>query len=216
MEINSKLIGIVKKVDKYSPRPNFYSFVMSEKEILLFDKTITNSKVYLEFGTGGGTLRTLLNSSAKIYSVDSDLNCIRSMQRYWLIKYHKNRRLHFFHVDIEPTRELGCPIDEDSRKIFPDYSSSVFSSIEKKEIDTVLIDGRFRIACALRTILECHANKNLVILIHDFWNRPAYFILLKYIREIAVADTLGVFKLRDNINLNFIKEDYELYKFDCR
>ena len=91
MEINSKLIGIVKKVDKYSPRPNFYSFVMSEKEILLFDKTIRNSKVYLEFGTGGSTFRTLLNSSAKIYSVDSDLNWIRSMQRYWLIKYHKNK-----------------------------------------------------------------------------------------------------------------------------
>ncbi len=216
MEISSKLIDIVKKADKYSPRPSFYSFVMSEKEIVLFDKTIRNSKVYLEFGTGGSTFRTLLNSSAKIYSVDSDLNWIRSMQRYWLIKYHKNRRLHFFHVDIGPTREWGYLIDEDSRKIFPDYSSSVFNSVEKNEIDTVLIDGRFRIACTLKTILECHANKNLVILIHDFWNRPAYYVLLKYIREIAAADTLGVFKLRDNVNLNFIKEDYELYKFDCR
>lgn len=216
MELSGKLIEIIKKVDRCSPIPVFYSFVMSEKEILLFDNTIRNSKVYLEFGTGGSTLRTLQNSQAKIYSVDSDLNWIRSMQRYWLIKYHKNRRLHFFHVDIGPTREWGYPVGEDSRKIFPDYSSSVFNSVEKDKIDTVLIDGRFRIACTLKTILECHANKNLVILIHDFWNRPAYSILLKYIREIAAADTLGVFKLRDNLNLNFIKEDYELYKFDCR
>lgn len=216
MELSGKLIDIVKMVDRCSPRPNFYSFVMSEREMFLFDKTIRNSKVYLEFGAGGSTLRTLQNSQAKIYSVDSDLNRIRSMQRYWLIKYHKNRRLHFFHVDIGPTREWGYPVGEDSRKIFPDYSSSVFNSVEKDKIDTVLIDGRFRIACALKTILECHANKNLVILIHNFWNRPAYYVLLKYIREIAAADTLGVFKLRDNVNLNFIKEDYEEYKFDCR
>lgn len=216
MEISNKLIEFVGKIDRYSPRPNFYSFVMSEKEILLFDKTIRNSKVYLEFGTGGSTLRTLLNSKAKIYSVDSDLNWIRSMQRYWLIKYHENRRLHFFHVDIGPTREWGYPIGEDSRKIFPDYSSNVFNSIEKNKIDTVLIDGRFRIACVLKTILECHANENLVILIHDFWNRPAYYVLLKYIREIAVADTLGVFKLRDDWNLDYIKKDYDIYKFDCR
>ena len=70
MELSGKLIDIVKMVDRCSPRPNFYSFVMSEREMFLFDKTIRNSKVYLEFGAGGSTLRTLQNSQAKIYSVD--------------------------------------------------------------------------------------------------------------------------------------------------
>jgi len=216
MHNDSLFTEIRRKLDIYSPRPQFYSFVMSENEKLLFDKTVKNSKHYLEFGAGGSTLRVLQYSKAKIYSTDSDLNWIRFLRKYWLVRYFESRRLHFFYVDIGRTKEWGYPVGYDSEDLFPDYSATVFKSIEKTKIDTVLIDGRFRIACVLKTILECSSNKDLVIIIHDFWNRPAYSMLQKYLVVINQVDTMGVFKIRANLNQKFVKKDYELYKFDYR
>eukprot|EP00922_Rhytidocystis_sp_ex-Travisia-forbesii_P017214 GHVS01025675.1.p1 GENE.GHVS01025675.1~~GHVS01025675.1.p1 ORF type:complete len:465 (+),score=75.40 GHVS01025675.1:68-1462(+) len=38
--------------------------------------------------------------------------------------------------------------------------------------DIILVDGRYRVTCALMTLLYVHPLS--VVLIHDFWNRPAY------------------------------------------
>jgi hypothetical protein len=206
-----------REMDFYSPKPKFYSFVMSENEIMLFDIIVNRSKVYLEFGMGGSTLRTLQNSKANIYSIDSDLNWINLIRRYWIIRFYENRRLHLLHINIGRTKEWGYPEGIDSVALFPNYSANVFNIIKNKEqIDTVLIDGRFRVACTLRTIMECHLNRQLKIIIHDFWNRPIYFILLKYLYEINRADTLGVFRIRENTNLQLVCADYEQYKYDYR
>jgi len=61
--------------------------------------------------------------------------------------------------------------------------------------------------------LECSANLNLKILIHDF-HREKYHVVLKYLDVIELVETLGVFKIKNNIDLNSIEQEYELYKFD--
>ena len=76
-----------------------------------------------------------------------------------------------------------------------------------------MIDGRFRVACTLKTISECYKNRDLEILIHDFWDREEYHILLKYLHEVDRADTLGVFVIKTNFDLIAIMKDYDLYKY---
>jgi hypothetical protein len=61
MTLKQRLKTLLRKFDRYSPRPLYYSFIMSEKEIALFDKTIKEAKVYLEFGMGGSTFRACLS-----------------------------------------------------------------------------------------------------------------------------------------------------------
>ena len=72
--MKARLNRIKREIDKFSPYPLFYSFVMSELEKELFDKKVKQSKVYLEFGMGGSTFRVLEKSKAKIYSIDSTGN----------------------------------------------------------------------------------------------------------------------------------------------
>jgi hypothetical protein len=81
-------------------------------------------------------------------------------------------------------------------------------------VDTVLVDGRFRVACTLRTILECHQNTNLRILIHDFSGRENYQVLRKYLHEVARVESLAVFTVKEDLDISSVMSDYEQYKYD--
>ncbi len=204
----------VKKLDQYSPWPLFYPFAMTEEEKNIFNEKIKNSTSYLEFGLGGSTIRALQKSRAKIHTVESSCEWINYMRKYFIIRYLENKRLNIHHVDIGPTREWGYPESNDFKKLFPDYSSTVFNAIDSSAIDLAIVDGRFRVACTLKIILECHANNKLEIIIHDFWNREEYHLVLKYLDVIDRVDSLGVFSIKNNIDLKPVNTDYETYKFN--
>lgn len=202
------------RLDKLSPYPLLYTLIMSDKEKILFDKTINGSRHYLEFGLGGSTLRALQKSKANIYTVESNTEWINKMREYFIFRYNENKRLHIFPVNIGPTIKWGYPEPDNNKKLFESYSSTIFNSINEDEIDLALIDGRFRVACTLKLIIHCHENKNLKILIHDFWNREQYHIVLKYLDVLKKVDTLGLFTMKNNIDLKSAKKDYETYKLN--
>ena len=135
------------------------------------------------------------------------------MKQYLFIRRMEKTRLNLIHVDIGPTGEWGRPIGEESRDLFPSYSAKVFEEIEKEKIDTVLVDGRFRVSCVLKTIMECHSNERLNILFHDF-HREQYHIILKYLDEVSKEDTLVLLKLKEEIDFQELQADYDRYKYD--
>ncbi len=212
--LQTRLEKVIRTLDKFSPYPLFYPFVMSDAEKMLFDKTIKRSHHYLEFGLGGSTLRALQKSKAKIYTVESSPEWIKEMRKYLIIRYFENKRLFIFPVNIGPTREWGYPVSDKYKDLFEAYSAHIFELIDKKLIDLVLIDGRFRVACTLKAILACHENKDFKILIHDFWNRQEYHVVLKYLNVVKKVDTLGLFVIKPDIDLKEVAKDYEIYKFN--
>ena len=171
--------------------------IMTDLERELFINTIKNSKYYLEFGGGGSTFLILKSTNAKVICVEGDMNWINHM------------RMNYFIYE----QELLCRLKSEYDK-YPNYSSKVFEYIDKEKIDTVFIDGRFRVACALQSIINL--NKNAVIIIHDFFDRDYYHVLLNYLEVINKADTLGVFKIKENINYDEIKELIKQYQYDLR
>jgi protein O-GlcNAc transferase len=104
-------------------------------------------------------------------------------------------------------------LSHDTKDKFPNYSKNIFSSLDTNKIDIVLIDGRFRVACLLSVILNTPSAKGVFILFHDFWNREKYHTVLKHVIEIERVDTLGVFKIKNKIDLNIVQQDYEIYKY---
>jgi hypothetical protein len=213
MKVPQVVKRVLKEADKHSPIPMYYDFSMEEEEKALFDEVIKPSKAYLEFGMGGSTLRALRKSNAIVYSIDSSSEWLDLMREYTLVRQTENKRLFLYHVGIGKTGKWGKPEGDDSRELFPNYSASIFSAINKETIDTVLVDGRFRVACTLKTILECHGNDGLQIMIHDFWRREAYHVVLKYLDELRSANQLGVFKVKEDIALEALSQDYEKYKY---
>ena len=200
------------KLDRFSPYPLLYPFIMSDSEKSIFNEIIKGSHYYLEFGLGGSTLRALQKSQATIYTVESNPEWIKYMRKYIYFKYFENKRLHIFPVNIGPVHHWGYPESDNFKEHFEKYSSSIFQAIDSKLLDLALVDGRFRMACTLKIILECHKNNNIKILIHDFWNRPHYKVVLKYLDTVNKVDTLGLFSIKKDIDLKSVKIDYDIYK----
>lgn len=214
MVLKKTLKNLIILSDKHSPRPLLYPFAMTKDEKGLLLENIKYANSYLEFGIGGSTLFALANSRANIYSVESDLQWIKTLKEYFVIRRNENKRLKIFHVDIGQIKEWGYPIDKRKIELFPGYSSKVFSIVDTDLLDVVLIDGRFRIACTLKTILECQGTKKLKILIHDFYDRENYHIVLKYLNELYKVNTLGVFEIKPIIDIKTLAEDYQKFKYD--
>ncbi len=201
-------------IDNLLPIPLFHPFRMTKKEKILFDKTISHSSLYLEFGMGGSTFRVLKKSEAQVVSIDSSESWIAMMRNYkFVMKMEYNSKLQLMHVDIGPTHEWGRPVRDTHRELYPNYSSSVFKEIQSQQVDTVLVDGRFRIACALKTLIECGMNDNLRIMFHDF-HRAHYQPILDYTDMEEQADDLVVLKPKANLNVDALLKAYEEYKYN--
>jgi len=184
------------------------NILLTIKEKIFFSLILTKSKKYLEFGVGGSTLFAYMTPNIKkIISIDSDFNWIKKIKNFKNIKNDENKRIIFEYIDIGEVSNFGYPktINE---KIF-NYSNQVFIKY-KNDYDLVFIDGRFRVACTLQVILNC--KKDIKILIHDFNDRPHYHILYKYLDVIYSINNLVLFSIKEKININEIKKNYEIYK----
>ncbi|MEI0489731.1 hypothetical protein [Brachyspira pulli] len=190
--------------------------LMTEDERELFVKSISESKEYLEFGSGGSTFIALKTTKANITSVESDIDWINHMRdNKTIFEEEQFCRLKFVHIDVGEISAMGMPKDKSKIENYPKYSEEIFEILDQNKIDkidTVLIDGRFRVACALNTILNC--NKNTKIIIHDFFNREEYHVVLNYLDTVEKANTLGVFKIKENINKDEINKLIEQYKYN--
>jgi hypothetical protein len=195
-----------------------FVWLMSSNERSMFKKYIGDSKIYLEFGTGGSTIAALGYANAKIYSVESSKEWIAKMNsKYEIIKMSKDSgRLNLVHTDIGPVGDWGVPVKSEAGidpEKFLNYSREIFKiNPEVKSADVALIDGRFRVACFLNTLLN--VGQDTVIMFHDYWDRPKYHAIMKYVNVIDGVDTLMVCNKKAVVSSEDIKIEYEKYKYN--
>lgn len=203
------------KKDKLLDKPQLFPIRLTDIERNLLVNVMNETTNYLEFGSGGSTFLALFNNHIKnIVSVESDENWLNHLREWNIIKTNeKNKKLIFKRINIGETGEWGIPINKSSQDLFPNYSAQIFEeNLFDNNYNTVFIDGRFRIACTLQTILNC--SKSTKILMHDFSIRPEYHVILKYLDIVDIMDTMCLFKIKDNINFDEVNNDYENYKYD--
>lgn len=172
---------------------------MRPNEIALLSAHLKRAHRVLEFGAGGSTTLALKLGVAQIVSVESDAS--------WIERIHadgaasraiEDGRLTLLHADIGPIGRMGGPSKDGPRQKWPDYARTPWPYVDAERLDLVLIDGRFRVACALETALRTPRETH--ILIHDFWNRPAYHGVLPFFEEVECCDTMGVFRTRRDLD----------------
>lgn len=200
-------------LDRFSDNPKIFTTLNTDNERTLFFKYLNNSKIYFEFGSGGSTFYALKSPINKIYSVESSKSWYRKMLSWKYIRKNiKNKRLDYFYINIGKTGDWSNPTDESSKNLWPDYSNALTIINNPEKIDTLLVDGRFRVACILKSLLVC--DKDLIIIVHDFWDRPHYHCVLEFLEPIDQVDSLGVFKPKNNLDKEKIDKLYQIYKFD--
>jgi hypothetical protein len=181
---------------------------MSDAEVGLLSATLKGQHCYLEFGCGGSTVLAASLGIPKVTSVDSDpawMDKVASQPQVKAIQFQPVL------INLGPTKDWGRP--QDSRQAFgwPAYSSAVWDQLTQAP-GLVLIDGRFRVACALQTLLHCPAKTTLAF--HDFWPREHYHCVLKHLRCVARADSLAIFKAKPKVDWKDLAKDLARHLLD--
>ena len=137
---------------------------MSDAELAVLRGFLRASERYVEFGAGGSTVLAATLVGRQVIATDSD--------PAWLDKVRDACRdaatpiaPELVHAAIGPTAEWGHPAGAEHRALWPAYHEAVWAREGARDADLVLVDGRFRVACALRALLETGADA--LVAIHD-------------------------------------------------
>ena len=173
---------------------------MSDGEVAVLRECFSKADSLVEFGAGGSTLLAVRSPSLRrIWSVESDPAWIAKLRAdAWIADAEARGRLHLRHADIGAVGEFGYPHDETRRDAWPRYYESVWDDADALEADLVLIDGRFRVACALEAIARCRPHA--VLLFHDFWNRTPYHPVLAFADWLGSCDSLAILRRKPSFD----------------
>jgi protein O-GlcNAc transferase len=174
---------------------------MTSNEIAMFRYYLGRASVYFEFGCGGSTiLADSYFNIKKIYSVESD--------ELWISKVKetsKHKKAVFSYVDIN-AGNWGSPKDDSKKDNWHLYSSAL--DLVEDVPDVILVDGRFRVACAVKAY---HKLKDGVMLVHDY-AREQYHVVEELFELIERKDNLAAFRKKAGLKEKAL-EMYENYKF---
>jgi hypothetical protein len=138
----------------------------------LFREVVSTAQVYAEYGVGLSTGHVYTNTSARIVSVESSVEWANR-----IAKGKDSSRIKIYAIDLGPLGEWGTPLTYAKRANFPAYVGAIWQAGAKP--DVVLIDGRFRVASFLASVL--HSAPGTRILFDDYIDRPHYHLVEEFV-----------------------------------
>jgi hypothetical protein len=185
---------------------------MNPNERNLFLKHIDPKGDYLEWGAGGSTLAALERTAGSILCVETDVEWVNKMRACAPVQHaESSQRLHFELVDLGPTKAWGFPRDASKVTEWPKYAAAPWHRDFKPR--TVLVDGRFRVACFLSACL--FSDPETTVMIHDYEDglkeREHYKTVMQHADQIDRKGTLVVLKTRRNSDRSRLNLDLMTY-----
>lgn len=171
-----------------------------KKDKKLFYKYLKRCTNYFEFGSGGSTYQAFIRSNVKhIYSVESDQEWQNKLKSNDTIRSNIDK-ITFIFIDIDAQPNTwGYPGENSTYADWIKYSRALIDLDPKisKSIDYIMIDGRFRVACALNCFKVISPKTQIAF--DDFLDRDHYHIILDYYDIVEKADRLVILKKKKNI-----------------
>lgn len=155
----------------------------------------SEARVILEFGSGNSTQLACQMRGKLILSVESDLNWARNLRRE-ISETQPASPAIIYHVDIGPTGAWGRPIDDSGWKNYHLYPNAIWDEPFFRHPDVVLIDGRFRPACLIATMM--HITRPVTVLFDDYTERPRYKLIEEIISPARIVGRMAEFQVRPN------------------
>jgi hypothetical protein len=158
---------------------------------------LRSANSYVEFGCGGSTVLASTLVAHSIIACDSSLAWLDRVAlacRSTAAKVQPR----LIHANIGPTGEWGRPTDESCKDRWPLYSTAVWATEGANSADLYLVDGRFRVACFIETMMRCRPDA--VVAIHDYAPRDEYHIVENFARPFLACSTLSAFIRRGDFD----------------
>jgi protein O-GlcNAc transferase len=187
--------NIIKKGQPTELEPLF-----SKDDKDMFYKYLSKATNYFEYGSGGSTVQASLRKNIlNIYSVESDKSWHNKIK-----EIIKKSNIKYVYVEMGTMpNTYGHPGPNSTSDEKMNYSQQILL-LEKQEVDNIdfiLIDGRFRVACCLKCLTII--NDNCIIAFDDFLNRHEYHIVLDYcdIIDNTTDNRLVILKKKSGIEI---------------
>lgn len=162
----------------------------------MFYKYLDKANSYFEFGAGGSTYQAYIRKNIKhIYSVESD--------KLWHDKVKaqcpdKKKATHIL-IDFKPLPNTwGHPTSTTPKHVQQRYSN-VIIDLKVSPIDLLLIDGRFRTACCLKSLQVI--DEKSILIFDDFFPRKEYHIVLNWFEIIDSTNNKNMVVLKKKKNV---------------
>ncbi len=200
--------------DVIQPVPTISSVVqplphMDAEGLGCFKEALAVSRCYLEYGAGGSTLYAAnVANVPTIVSIESDID--------WKTKVVESisgskSKIYIEHWDIGEVGEWGNPKNRSKITNYWGYMAQPWRIARSNNLvpDTVLVDGRFRVASFLFSLLS--AQIGTTILFDDYLDRPAYFVVEEFCQPVRNRGRMGVFLATRNFSVTDICEKIARY-----
>jgi hypothetical protein len=170
-----------------------------EEGMAYFRKQLESARNYLEYGSGGSTI--LANRLVStLVSVDSDAGRLADVRRK-LAAEGRRATMRLIHVNIGLTYDWGMPVftKPTRRRVsrweeYPTRPWRYLRSITQQP-DLILVNGRFRVACVLESLLSLSPLSNTQILLDDYAERPHYQAVERF-ADLEMAGRMAVLRPR--------------------
>lgn len=163
-------------------RPAF-PVTLPEDAARAYAAACSQARVALEYGSGGSTFLALRAGAGFVMSVESDSKWSERIAGALAAEFPADRFL-IHHADIGPTLPWGRPAKNAAFRRFHLYPTAIWDHPQFRHPDVVLIDGRFRVACFLTTMIRC--TRPVTVLIDDYIDRENYH----WIEELVPCDEM--------------------------
>ena len=169
----------------------------SDETVEWFTSRLLQSKYYVEFGSGGSTFIAAQNG-LRFVAVDSDRFFLQAVRNK--IEAHgflDESRQTFHYANIGLTKGWGRPIVDHPRtearltsfRAYSDFPAEVGDEYP----DLVLVDGRFRVACALKAVRALRGRSDWTLVIDDYTMRPDYKVVERFAKLEKMVGRMAVF-----------------------
>ena len=184
---------------------NDVAFLMKELSLV--------KSAYFEFGMGAQTSMSCefaQKYNFSLYAVHSSSDTVNELaSKPCLSKMIDNGQAKLLKIDIGKTGKYGIPLNLNNRENFHFYSDAIYNI--RKHVDLILVDGRFRIASVLKSLIKFPNSR---ILLHDYYEPYRYRIyapVRNYAYVLESSDTLVRLHRKDEITDDMIRQKLPTY-----
>ena len=191
---------------------------MPPPAVAFLTEQLTRAHCFLEYGAGGSTRLAAQLGVPHVFSVESDRTFAAAVRRHVREEAKStgtNARI--IVSNIGETGNWGYPIDNSLVSKWPNYPIRVWHKIAMAGLapDLVLVDGRFRVACFLVSLLKLRPGK--IIMFDDYEGRKErYDLVEKYVKPSVSHARVAVFEVPEHLPVIDIALDLAVHVVDKR
>ena len=195
------LIIIFKKVFFNQKRKGI---LFGGRDSRLFNENAYKAKIYGEYGIGYSTKSVRESSNSIIVASETNKEYLLN----WKTKLALRENDKLLHINIGETEGMGYPKNYSWSYKFIEYFESIWKFDTKP--DFVLIDGRFRVACFLTSILMSEPGTKILF---DDYDREYYHIVENGILPFDKTQTQALFirpELVDILQVESMRDSFSM------